>query len=248
MENLSRPLRELLRYFFIYLVVLGMAMALFWELRTPWLLAVMWLVAIGGLVVLGVQASRLLNATEQQYAQAEARLETFQKQTVSYKQQIEQFVKKAMREQGSANATHMEQLLAQVNTWTVSIADLIDRVNRLRQDPLIQRDLQTVPHAIASLQERINADDDETIRAQLARTLDNRQKQLTALQGLQKTMRRAEIQIESTVSMLGTIYSQLLTSQSTSHVADYSHLAADVSEEVLRLQDHLEALREVTTG
>ena len=50
-------------------------------------------------------------------------------------------------------------------------------------------------------------------------------------------MERAEMQIESTVSMLGTIYSQILTGQSTSHVADYGHLSADVDEEVRVLQE-----------
>jgi hypothetical protein len=37
----------------------------------------------------------------------------------------------------------------------------------------------------------------------------------------------------------------LLTGQSTSHVADYSHLSADADEEVRQLQDYLETLREV---
>jgi hypothetical protein len=58
-------------------------------------------------------------------------------------------------------------------------------------------------------------------------------------------MKRAEIQIESTLSSLGTIYSQLLTGQSTDHVADYSRLSSEVDEEVRLLQDRLEALEEV---
>ena len=56
------------------------------------------------------------------------------------------------------------------------------------------------------------------------------------------------MQIESTVSMLGTIYSQVLTGQSTSEVADYSQLSTEVDEEVRLLQDYLEALREVKLG
>jgi hypothetical protein len=71
---------------------------------------------------------------------------------------------------------------------------------------------------------------------------------LVALETLQNTIKRAEIQIESTVSRLGTIYSQLLTSQSTSQVADYSRLAENVDEEVQVLQEQLEALREVKLG
>jgi len=61
-------------------------------------------------------------------------------------------------------------------------------------------------------------------------------------------MKRAELKIESTLSSLGTIYPQLLTSQSTNYVADYSRLSEEVDEEVRTLQDHLEALEEVKLG
>ena len=75
--------------------------------------------------------------------------------------------------------------------------------------------------------------------------MTNRRNQMAALEHLQRIIKRAEIKIESTLSSLGTIYSQMLISQSTDHVADYSRLAADVDEEVRTLQDHLEALEEV---
>ena len=52
-------------------------------------------------------------------------------------------------------------------------------------------------------------------------------------------------QIERTIAVLGTIYSQLLTYRSTFHVADYQQLADNVAEEVHHLQDYLEALQEV---
>ena len=61
-------------------------------------------------------------------------------------------------------------------------------------------------------------------------------------------MKRAEIKIENTISALGTIYSQILTSKSTDYVADYGRLSEKVDEEVHTLQDHLEALEEVKLG
>ena len=45
--------------------------------------------------------------------------------------------------------------------------------------------------------------------------------------------------------MLGTIYSQILAGQLAAHVADYRGLLTKIDEEVLTLQDHLEALEEV---
>jgi hypothetical protein len=139
----------------------------------------------------------------------------------------------------------LQQLGLQIEHWTGAIQDLVQRINSLQQDELIRRDLKAVPAAIADLEARLHHESDDAIRAQLERTLANRRKQLVSLEQLQNTVKRAEIQIESTLSLLGTIYSQILTGQSTSHVADYSRLSAEVDEEVRLLQDQLEALREV---
>jgi hypothetical protein len=139
----------------------------------------------------------------------------------------------------------LQQLGLQIEHWTNAIQDLVQRIDSLQQDKLIRRDIKVVPAAIADLEARLNREADAPIRAQLERTLANRRKQLASLEQLQNTIKRAEIQIESTLSLLGTIYSQILTGQSTSHVADTSRLSADVDEEVRLLQDQLEALREV---
>jgi len=69
-----------------------------------------------------------------------------------------------------------------------------------------------------------------------------------SLEKLQNTMRLAEVKIESTVSMLGTIYSQTQIGSSRGQVADYRHLLAEVDEETMALQDYLEALEEVKYG
>ena len=126
-----------------------------------------------------------------------------------------------------------------------AIEALAERISSFRRDDIIRRDLQSVPRAIKELEARLSAETDAAIHKQLERTLTNRQKQLESLEALQSTVKRAEIQIESTLSQLGTIYSQLLTSQSTHDVADYSRLSVNLDEEVRLLHDHLEALREV---
>ncbi len=61
-------------------------------------------------------------------------------------------------------------------------------------------------------------------------------------------MQRAEIKIENTLSLLGTLYPQILPSQSTNQVSDYSRITSEVSEEVRVLHDHLQALEEVKLG
>lgn len=142
----------------------------------------------------------------------------------------------------------LQDLAAQVREWTQAIETLAHRIDDFQQNSLIQQDLESVPQAIAKLERQLAAETDPATKAELERTLANRQNQWAALQHLSGTMKRAEIKIESTLSSLGTIYSQMLISQSTDHVADYGRLSEQVDEEVRTLQDHLEALEEVKVG
>ena len=61
-------------------------------------------------------------------------------------------------------------------------------------------------------------------------------------------MRQGALQLENTVAALGTIYSQALVGQTTSDVADYSDLAANMNERVAVLRDQVEAIEEVKLG
>lgn len=163
----------------------------------------------------------------------------------TYKKQIDALVKATS---DSRTQMPLQDLARQVEVWTQAIEALVKRVDSYQQNSLIHHDLATVPQSINKLEAQLAQETDEATRTELARTLANRKNQLAALQQLQRMMKRAELKIESTLSSLGTIYPQLLTSQSTNHVADYSRLSEEVDEEVRTLQDHLEALEEVKLG
>ena len=105
--------------------------------------------------------------------------------------------------------------------------------------------MKAVPKAIVRPEEHLNAETDPVIAAELERSLTHRRNQLAALEKLQRTIRWAEIKTESTLSMVGTIYSQILAGQSKQHLADYRRLLNEIDEEVHTLHDHLQALEEV---
>lgn len=172
-------------------------------------------------------------------------LKIYLDQTLTYQAQIDQLLKATSN---TRNRAHRLHLVAQINVWTEAIQNLIQHIASLRQDSLIRQDMAAVPKAIEDLEAQLAYEDDPGIRAQLERALINRKNQLATLQLLQNTIKKAEVQIESTLSLLGTMYSQILISQSTNQVADYSRLSVDVDEEVRQLQDHLEALWEVKGG
>jgi len=169
-------------------------------------------------------------------------------EALSQAQDYQEKILKAIDEAPERNSVRSVELAAQINRLAKAITELTGRVNDLRGDETIRRDRQAVPDAIASLQQRLGAEDDPTIKQQLRRTLVNRQKQLESLETLENMIKRAEIQIESTLSQMGTIYSQVLTGQSANDVADYHRITADVDEEVRLLEDRLDALREVKLG
>jgi len=176
---------------------------------------------------------------------ANATIQAHLERAKTYRRQIKGFIGATT---DARARERLQDLAKQVGAWTEAIEALAQRIDRFERDTVIQQDLESVPQSIAKLEAQLAEETDESTRAELERTLANRQKQRSALEHLQSTMRRAEIKIESTLSSLGTIYSQLLTSQSTDHVADYSRLSADVDEEVRTLQDQLEALEEVKLG
>ncbi len=241
MRNLPPSWRKLARNLGWYLLLIALSMVLVFFFRQRELLWLPWLVMLAGGVWLIWQQWQTGRVGQNELV----RLEGYHNQALAYKAQIDQALKTTASPGGQSHTT---QLISQIEAWTTAIDNLVERVSRLRQDEIIQRDLKTVPQAIIELEARLQRETDPAMRVQLERTLANRRKQLTALNELQNSLQRAEIQIESTLSLLGTIYSQILTGQSTSHVADYNRLSADVDEEVRLLQDQLEALHEVKLG
>ena len=163
----------------------------------------------------------------------------------SYKEQIEAYIQATS---DPRSQIRLQDLSDQISEWAEAIEAMARRIDSFQQNPVINQDLKSVPQAIEKLETQLDSETNITIRVELENTLTNRKNQLATLQHLENTMRQAELKIESTLAMLGTIYSQLLTSQSTDQVADYSRMSADVNEEVRILQDHLEALEEVKSS
>lgn len=166
-------------------------------------------------------------------------------QAKAYHQAISQLM------QPRASATEqvrVTELTEKVGLWREAIERLAQRVDHFKHNPLIGQDLETVPKSIATLTDKINQERDPTILGELERTLTRRQNQLAALEKVRQMMTWAEIKIESTLSLLGTIHSQLLASQSQNEAADHRRLLMEVDEEVHLLQDHLDALEEVKLG
>lgn len=163
----------------------------------------------------------------------------------TYQEQIDAYIQATA---DPRSRDRLQDLSDQINEWTEAIEAMARRIDNYQQNEVISQDLESVPKSIKKLETQLENETNPALKTELERTLANRRNQLATLQHLENTMKQAEIKMESTLASVGTIYSQLLTSQSADHVADYSRLSEDVNEEVRTLQDQLEALEEVKFG
>lgn len=172
-------------------------------------------------------------------------LRGYLRQATSYEQGILDLMRNAPTE---FNRNRMEELSRYIEHWRQSLEALVARVDQFQQDELLQQDLQDVPEAIKRLEGQLREGVPEKVTRELERTLNNRRSQLKSLQALEETMQWAEIKIENTVSMLGTLYSQSIMSQSKGQVGNYQRLLAEIEEESLSLNDYVTTLAEIKFG
>ncbi len=142
----------------------------------------------------------------------------------------------------------LRELANDTNTWIKTVEEMTARIDGFKSNTVVQQDLVSVPESVKRLTAQLASETDPRVKATIEKTLATRADQLQSLQKLQSLMRQAEVQLESSVAALGTIYSQALATQSTTRVADYSQLSAELDEQSKLLRDQLEALEEVKLG
>jgi hypothetical protein len=163
-------------------------------------------------------------------------------QALAYKREIDKLVDTTI---DPLRKDKLRQLSADVDTWMKTVEEMSQRIDGFKGNQVIQHDLATVPDSIKKLAAQLNEETDPRVKESIERTLAARADQMAALQKLQSLMRQAEVQLENSIAALGTIYSQALATQSTSRVADYSHLSTELEEQSKMLRDQLEAMEEV---
>jgi hypothetical protein len=134
----------------------------------------------------------------------------------------------------------------QVDDWIRNIYEIARRLDQFSGDDLIRRDADAVPERIEELREQIDRERNPRVRAQLEDMLHAKEVQLANLEQLEGGVQRAELQLEHTLTAMGTIYSQLLL-VNTKDVdsSRVRRLREDMADEVRDLQDVLDSMDEV---
>lgn len=140
----------------------------------------------------------------------------------------------------------LKSTTTQVYDWVANMVTLARRLDSYRMDPVIRRDLESVPKEIKVLEGRMNLERNPQVKEQLAETLESTRQQSAALQELSGRMARADLQLDHSLAALGTVYSQMLLIGSKDVDSDRAdRLRDDIRGQVLALQDIVESLNEV---
>lgn len=139
-----------------------------------------------------------------------------------------------------------ERTTQEVTHWLQAVYDLAKRIDRFELNSVIRQDLERVPKEIRTLEGKLALEDSPEVSQQLQRTIADKKRQLQTLQSLDDNMEKAHYQLDSTISSLGTIYSQLLLVGSKDEEGNrVNRLQSEISEQVQRLEDLAEVMDEV---
>lgn len=141
---------------------------------------------------------------------------------------------------------HLLDVADEIEHWIRNVYQIAGRLDKYRGDPVIIQDRKSVPARVANLEQSLAQERDPAVRAQIERTLQNKRTQLEHLKRLDSAMQRAQLQLEGTLSSLGTVYSQtLLVGAKDIDSGRAQRLRQDIADQVTGLEDILTTMDEV---
>lgn len=135
----------------------------------------------------------------------------------------------------------------QVNEWIAAMYDLAQHIDDFEGNEVVERDIRMVPQQIEKVKIRIQRESDDRVRDDLERQLRLLEQQKVNLEQTRNSVKRAEIQLETTLSSLGTVYAQmsLLGTRGSVDGSGWQRKRLEIQDEVNSLQDTIEAMEEV---
>lgn len=160
-----------------------------------------------------------------------------------YQSRIDRAIKDV---QSGALRDRLERAGRGVADWVSQIFRLAKRLDAYEQNDVIADDMKTVPLAIKTLDARYKLEESASVQAELLRALRQKQALWDNLKQLEDTMERAEARLNTTLTALGTIYSQVLLARAkSSEGATAEGLTEGIQEQIASLQDVIATMDEV---
>jgi hypothetical protein len=145
-----------------------------------------------------------------------------------------------------AMRTQLQETINDVNDWIEHMYNLAVNIDSFKANRLVMEDRDKVPNQLKTVKSKLTTAQDPAIRRDLQEQAERLQLQLDNLNATATSVERAQIQLDSTLSSLGTIYAQM--SRLGTKDVDNSRaqrLRLEIRDEVSSLQDTIEAMNEV---
>lgn len=140
----------------------------------------------------------------------------------------------------------LQQTVSDINDWIGHMYELAQHIDAFEGNQLVERDRRAVPQQLDKAQQRLARENDPAVRRELENQIQQLQQQLTNLEATVNSVKRAEIQLESTLSSLGTVYAQMsLLGTKEVDSSRAQRLRLEIQDEVNSLQDTIAAMDEV---
>lgn len=150
------------------------------------------------------------------------------------------------RQQKGAMRVSLEQTVNEVNAWIGHMYELSKHIDAFESNDLVERDVKMVPQQLEKAKVRLNQETDPAVQRDLQNQIKQLEQQKANLEATVNSIKRAEIQLESTLSSLGTIYAQMsLMGTKEVDSASAQRMRLEIQDQVSGLQDTISAMDEV---
>jgi hypothetical protein len=164
------------------------------------------------------------------------------KRALEYRRQIGEA---ALRHNGPMRVS-IEATASEINAWIEQIYLLARRMDAFEENEIIGRDRRMAPQDLKNMRRRLEIEQDASVKTELEEAIQTKEAQLANLRSLENNVKRADIQLDHTLSALGTVYAQLqLIDSKDLDSARAQRLQSDIRDEVSSLQDTISAIDEV---
>ncbi len=140
----------------------------------------------------------------------------------------------------------LEDTANQITDWINNVYALAIRLDAYRSDQLLAREYASLPNEITRLKAQRKLEENPHIQQQLTETIEAKERHLGSLNELHEKMQQAAFQLDTSLTALATVYSQvhLIDAQSIGS-GRAERLQADIQEQVSRLNDLVGGINDV---
>ncbi|PJF34309.1 MAG: hypothetical protein CUN49_16320, partial [Candidatus Thermofonsia Clade 1 bacterium] len=156
-------------------------------------------------------------------------------EALEYQRRIEMQVRK---QRAGLIRERLEDAANQISDWVSNIYQLALRLDAYLADDLLTRDRTRLPQDIQQLSEKRAREQNPDVQRQLDEVISSKQNQWQTLRQLDARMKQAQLQMEQSLTALGTVYGQVqLLNAEAINSGRAERLRNDILEQVKRLDD-----------